>query len=101
MRIDSRNNPDVTRVEYTPIVEDAKVMITHLKLTMNQIIADLARVSDINKDPQIKRLCAIGITQLEIGTVMAVKALTSEGLVLRTPSPLESSEVKVEEKKGA
>lgn len=87
MKLDSNGNPDICRITYTEVSEEARVMATSLKLSMNQIIADLTKLSHLNSSPEIKRLLAIGITELEKGTVMAVKALFSEGIVVRAPPP--------------
>lgn len=54
-------------------------MATALKLSMNQILFDLSKLSVINSQPEIKRLLAMAITDIEHGTVMAVKAMFTEG----------------------
>ena len=85
MRTDSNGNPDVCRVEYTAVAEEAKVMATALKLSMNQIIADLTKVIALNPNTEIKRLCAIAINEFEKGCTMGIKALFTEGVILRQP----------------
>lgn len=83
MRTDSQGNPDVCRVEYTKVEEDAKVMATALKLSMNQIIADMTKVIALNHSTEVKRLCAIAINHFEEGCTSAVKALFTENVILR------------------
>lgn len=85
MRIDQNGNPDVCRVTYTPVAEEVRKLGDDLKLTMNSVIHDLSRLSHINPDPQVKRLLAIAITNLELGAVMAVKAYFLEGFVYERP----------------
>lgn len=85
MRVDQNGNPDVCRVSYTPVAEATRKMGDDLKLTMNSVIHDLSRMSHMNPDPQVKRLLAIAITNLELGAVMAIKAYFSEGFVYERP----------------
>lgn len=81
MKLDSQGNYDVTRVEYTQVSEEAKVAIVSFKLHMNHMLAKLNQLHHMNPDGEIKRLLAMGMSDLERGTVMAVKGMTTEGFL--------------------
>ena len=82
MRKDKQGNPDICRTVYTPVDEGARTLIEEFKLDMNQTIEDLVQLINLNRDPVVKRLLAMAISEFEVGAVLAAKAMTYETFVL-------------------
>lgn len=87
MRIDERGNPDVCRVQYTPVSMAAKAMSNQLKMQLNQMIADLGKLATWNKEPEVRRLLAQAMADLENAGLHGAKAILSENFLCVDPSP--------------
>ena len=78
---DVNGNEDITRVEQYEIKETQRQEANDTKLDMNILLSNLEEIKNANKydnDAEAKRLYALAKTYLELGTMIAVKAITSK-----------------------
>lgn len=77
MLLDSSNNPDVTRSEFTPVTEENKATVLDIKLLINELLHEYLNPVNFT-GPETSRLIALARTHVEIAAMFAVKAYTSE-----------------------
>lgn len=77
MPLDKNGNPDVCRVHFTPLTDDQKAFVEQLKLAGNELLAQIATMTDGMPSSEELRLISLAKTNIEQGMMWAIKAATT------------------------